>query len=93
MLIRSLNCKLTEKEYIHDKDEKIKELSEKSKFLLEKDPAYQNDIDYVTLKSKWYVKASNLAYRFLLWPKIIDQYSYKYILILLEKVLVLRDQP
>ena len=48
----SLNCNLKVKEYIHDKDEKIKELSKKSRLLLEKGPAYQNDIDYLTLKSK-----------------------------------------
>ena len=63
------------KEYIHDKDEKIKELSKKSRILLYKGPAYQNDIDYLTLKSEWYVKAGNHAYRFQLTPKIIDQYS------------------
>ena len=32
--ITSLNCKLKVKEYIHDKDEKIKELSKKSRILL-----------------------------------------------------------
>ena len=107
--ITSLNCKLKVKELNHDKDEKLKNYL-KSRLLLEKGPAYQNDIDYLTLKSEWYVKASNHAYRFMLWPKIIDQYSYKYkfwdtvekkseivkfichFLILLEKVLVLRDQ-
>ena len=76
--ITSLNCRLKVKEYIHDKDEQIKELSKKSRLLLEKASAYQNDIDYLTLKSEWYVKASNHAYRFMLWPKIIDHYSYKY---------------
>ena len=109
--ITSLNCKLKVKELNHDKDEKLKNYL-KSRLLLEKGPAYQNDIDYLTLKSEWYVKASNHVYRFMLWPKIIDQYSYKYkfwdtvekkiseivkfirhFLILLEKVLVLRDQP
>ena len=107
--ITSLNCKLKVKELNHDKDEKLKNYL-KSRLLLEKGPAYQNDIDYLTLKSEWYVKASNHVYRFMLWPKIIDQYSYKYkfwdtvekkseivkfichFLILLEKVLVLRDQ-
>ena len=75
--ITSLNCKLKVKELNHDKDEKLKNYL-KSRLLLEKGPAYQNDIDYLTLKSEWYVKASNHAYRFMLWPKIIDQYSYKY---------------
>ena len=32
--IMSLNCNLKVKEYIHDKDEKIKELSKKSRILL-----------------------------------------------------------
>ena len=75
--ITSLNCKLKVKELNHDKDEKLKNYL-KSRLLLEKAPAYQNDIDYLTLKSEWYVKASNHVYRFMLWPKIIDQYSYKY---------------
>ena len=44
--ITSLNCKLKLKEYIHDKDEKIKKLSAKSRLLLEKGLAYQVDIDY-----------------------------------------------
>ena len=76
--ITSLNCKLKMKEYIHDKDQKIQELSKKSRLLLEKGPAYQNDFDYLTLKSIWYVKRSNHLYRFMLWPKIIEHYSYKY---------------
>ena len=37
--ITSLNCKLKMKEYIHDKDQKIQELSKKSRLLLEKGPA------------------------------------------------------
>ena len=99
------------KQYIHDKDQKIQELSKKSRLLLEKGPAYHNHFDYLTLKSIWYVKRSNHLYRFMLWPKIIEQYSYKYkfwdtvekkseivkfichFLILLEKVLCLKDQP
>ena len=68
---------MKEYKYIRDKDQKIKELSKKSRLLLEKGPAYQNDIDYLTLKLIWYVKKSNHAYRFMLWTKIIEQYSYK----------------
>ena len=49
--ITSLNCKLKVKELNHDKDEKLKNYL-KSRLLLEKGPAYQNDIDYLTLKSK-----------------------------------------
>ena len=108
--ITSLNCKLKLKEYIYDKDEKIKKLSAKSRLLLEKDPVYQVDIDYLTLHSTWYVKRSDNTYHFKLWSDIIDQYSYKYkfwhtvekkveivkstchVLILLEKVLVLKEK-
>ena len=59
--ITSLNCKLKLKEYIHDKDEKIKKLSEKGRLLLDKGPAYQVDIDYLTFQSTWYVKRSDNA--------------------------------
>ena len=54
--IASLNCKLKVKEYIHDKDEKIKKLSEKNRLLLEKGSAYQIDLDYLLLQSLWYVR-------------------------------------
>ena len=30
------------------------------------------------LTSEWYIKDSNHTYRFKLYPKIIDNYSYKY---------------
>ena len=49
--VTGLNWKLKLKEYIHDKDEKIKKLSAKSRLLLKKGPAYQCDVDYLTLKS------------------------------------------
>ena len=75
--ITSLNCKLKLKEYIHE-DEKTKKLSAKSRLLLEKGAAYLCDIDYLMLKSEWYIKDSNHTYRFKLYPKIIDNYSYKY---------------
>ena len=57
---------------------KIKNYQPKKRLLLEKDPAYQVDIDYLTLQSTWYVKRSDNTYRFKLWPDIIDQHSYKY---------------
>ena len=75
--VTSLNCKLRLKEYIHE-DEKIKKLSAKSRLLLEKGAAYLCDIDYLMLTSEWYMKDSNHTYRFKLYPKIIDNYSYKY---------------
>ena len=76
--IASLNCKLKVKEYIHDKDEKIKKLSEKNRLLLEKASAYQIDLDYLLLQSLWYVRRTDDSYQFKLNPKIIDQHSYKY---------------
>ena len=73
----SLNCKLKVKEYIHDKDKKIKTLSVKTKLLLENGLSYQIDLHYLLLESLWYVKRINHSYRFKLYPQIIDQYSYK----------------
>ena len=75
--ITSLNCKLKLKEYIHE-DEKIKKLSEKSRLLLEKGATYLCDIDYLMLKSHWFIKDSNHIYRIKLDTKIINNYSYKY---------------
>ena len=75
--ITSLNCKLKLKEYIYDKDWKIKKLSAKSNLLLEKGPVYQVDIDYLILQPTWYVKRSGNTYHFKLFSDIIDQYSYK----------------
>ena len=40
----SLNCNLIVKEHIDDRKNLIEELSQKSRFLLEKGPAYQNDV-------------------------------------------------
>ena len=42
--ITSLNCNLIVKEHIDDRKKLIEELSQKSRFLLEKGPAYQNDV-------------------------------------------------
>ena len=56
----------------------IRKLSEKSRLLLEKGAAYQNDIDYLVLKTLWHVKDMNYTYRFKLFQEIINQYSYKY---------------
>ena len=76
----SLDCNLKVKKHIHDdKKKRIEELSEKSRLLLEKGAAYQNYIDYLLLKTLWHVKDTNYTYCFKLFPKIIDQYSYKYI--------------
>ena len=75
--ITSLNCKLKLKECLRE-DEKIKKLSAKIRLLLEKGAAYLCDIDYLMLKSDWYIQDINHTYRFKLYPKIIDNYSYKY---------------
>ena len=68
--ITSFNCQLKLKEYIHE--------NEKIRLLLKKGTAYLCDIDYLMLKSEWFVKDSNHIYRFKLYPEIIDNYSYKY---------------
>ena len=75
--IATLNCKLKVEEYIHE-TKKIKDLSTKSRVLLEKGPAVLCDIDYLLLTSEWYIKTSNHVYQFILNPKIIDNYSYRY---------------
>ena len=76
--IASLNCKLKVKEYIHNKDKKIKKLSEKSRFLLEKGLTYQIDLDYLLLESLSNLRQINDSYRFKLDTKITDQYRYKH---------------
>ena len=53
--IATLNCKLKVENYIHE-TQKIKDLSTKSRLLLEKGPAVLCNIDYLTLKSSWYIK-------------------------------------
>ena len=70
--ITTLNCKLKVENYIHE-TQKIKDLSTKSRLLLEKVPAVLCDIDYLTLKSSWYIKKYNNISQFVLNPKIIDQ--------------------
>ena len=76
--ITSLNCKLKLKNIYIREDKKIKILSKKSRLLLENGAAYLCDIDYLMLKSDWYIKESNHTYGLKLYPKIIDDYSYKY---------------
>ena len=45
--ITSLNCNLVVKEHIEYRKRLIEELSQKSRLLLEKGPAYQNNIDQI----------------------------------------------
>ena len=75
--IATLNCKLKVEEYIHE-TKKIKVLSTKSRVLLEKGPAVLCHIDYLLLTSEWYIKTTNHVFQFILNPKIIDNYSYRY---------------
>ena len=75
--IATLNCKLKVENCIHE-TQKIKDLSTKIRLLLEKALAVLCDIDYLTLKSSWYIKKYDNIYQFILNPKIIDQYSYNY---------------
>ena len=48
--------------------------------MLEKGPAYQNDIDWMTLPIAGYFnfQGFGLTYNFILYPKTIDENSYKY---------------
>ena len=81
----SLDCHLILKEskqfnYKDKKKKEIKELSKKSRLLLEKGPAYQNDIDWMNLPIAGYFSfpGFGLTYNFILYPKTIDENSYKY---------------
>ena len=83
----SLNCNLVLKNHVNDqkndnKDRKklIEELSQKSRLLLENGTAYQNDIGWLTSATARYFNFSGFGvmYNFVIWPDIIDEYSYKY---------------
>ena len=55
------------------------ELSHRSRLLLQKGAAYQNDIGWMTsYLPYWYNFPGFVAtYNFIAYPKIIDKYSYK----------------
>ena len=79
--IASLNCNLILKEDIKkDKEKMIEELSEKSRLLLEKGAAYQNDIGWLTsyIADYYNFPGFGVTYNFITYPKIIGEYSYKY---------------
>ena len=79
--IASLNCNLILKEDIKkDKEKLIEELSQKSRLLLEKGAAYQNDIGFLTsyIADNYIFPEFGLTYNFITYPKIIDEYSYKH---------------
>ena len=56
------------------------ELSEKSRLLQEKGAAYQNDIGFLTsyIADYYNFPGFGVTYNFFIYPKIIDEYSYKY---------------
>ena len=84
--ITSLNCNLILKNIVNDhkdnKDRKklIEELSQKSRLLLKRGAAYQNDIGWMTSAIAGYFNFLGLGatYNFILYPKTIDENSYKY---------------
>ena len=79
--IASLNCNLILKEDIKkDKERMIEELSEKSRLLLEKGAAYQNDIGWLTsyIADYYNFPGFGVTYNFITYLKIIDEYTYKY---------------
>ena len=78
--IASLACNLILKEEIKKDKKKIEELSQKSRLLLEKGTAYQNDIGWMPSAVTNYYNFSGfgVTYNLILYPKIIDEYSYKY---------------
>ena len=84
--ITSLNCNLILKDIVKDhKDNKerkklTEDLSQKSRLLLEKGAAYQNRIGWMTSAIAGYFNFSGfgVTYNFILYPKTIDENSYKY---------------
>ena len=74
--ITSLNCNLILKDIVNDhkdnRDKKlIEELSQKSRLLLKKGAAYQNNIGWMTYNF-------GMTYNFILYLKTIDENSQKY---------------
>ena len=79
--IARLDCTLILKEEIKkDRKKSIEELSQKSRLLLEKGLAYQNDIGWLTSAIAPYYKFSGfgVTYNFITYPKITDENCYKY---------------
>ena len=77
--IASLDCNLILKEEIK-KHKKKEELFQKSRLLLEEGATYQNGIEWMTSAVANYYNFSGfgVTYNLILYPKIIDEYSYKY---------------
>ena len=58
----------------------IEELSAKGRLLLQKGAAYQSDIGWLISATSGYYNFPGfvVTYNFITYPKIIDEYSYKY---------------
>ena len=79
--IASLDWNLILKEEIKkDRKKSIEELSQKSRILLEKGLAYQNDIGWLTSAIAPYYNFSGfgVTYNFITYPNIIDENCYNY---------------
>ena len=79
--VATLNCNLILKEYINDKKRLVGELSKKSRLLIEKDPAYQNQIGYLISEISGIFDMKNVApltYHFILHPNILYNYCHYY---------------
>ena len=77
--IGSFDCNLLLKEYIkNDKEKMIEDLSGRSRLLLQKDTAYQNDTGWLISATAGYYNfpGFGVTYNFITYPKIIDKYSY-----------------
>ena len=92
--IASLDCNLILKEHIKkDKKKEIEELSQKSRLLLEKGAAYQNDIGYLISNSSSTFNFSEfvgLTYHFISYLNSLNGNCFSYFfnfLILLKKKL------
>ena len=69
------------KEYINDKKRLVEELSKRSRLLIEKGPAYQNNIGYLISEISIIFDTQNVApltYHFILHPKILYDCCYYY---------------
>ena len=78
--IASLDCNLILKEHIkNDEKKEIEELFQKSRLLLEKGAAYQNDIGFLTTNSNRHLfdlDFRGLTYHFIFIPDILNDNSF-----------------
>ena len=76
--ITSLNCDLIVKENNDDKSKLIKDLSEKSRLLLEKGPPYQNDNEILYFVIATRLKTVEKRFKFDLPNEIIESNCWQY---------------